>query len=91
MTNMDRRSTAPTVNEVQEKLELVAARDELAVLDKLSQGLSAKISELVRQRPSFDRQSSDAEFAIHETRYSSLKGYQELAQHCYGRAGRRDR
>lgn len=67
------------------KPEVVASEEELAVLDELSRGLSATISELVRQRPTFDRGGAAAEISIHESRYSTLKGYEELAKHCYGR------
>jgi superfamily I DNA/RNA helicase len=79
------RSSVSVKRAKTEKPEVAASNEELATLDKLSQGLSATISELVRQRPAFDRTNSDAEIAIHESRYSTLKGYQELAQHCYGR------
>ncbi len=82
---VDRHSAARTLSQVAEKPEIVAAREELATLDKLSQALVSIISDLLRQRPQFDRKSSTADFALHEVRYSSLKGYQELADHCYGR------
>jgi hypothetical protein len=68
-----------------EKLEVVASKEELTVLEKLSQGLSATISALLRERPTFDRGGTAADISIHEVRYSTLKGYQELAKHCYGR------
>lgn len=38
-----------------EKLEVVASKEELTVLEKLSQGLSATISALLREKPNFDR------------------------------------
>ncbi len=68
-----------------EKPEVVASKEELTVLEQLSRGVSATISELVRQRPTFDRGGAAAEISIHESRYSTLKGYEELAKHCYGR------
>jgi hypothetical protein len=68
-----------------EKLEVVASKEELTVLEKLSQGLSATISALLREKPNFDRGGTAADISIHEVRYSTLKGYQELAKHCYGR------
>ncbi len=82
---VDRRSAARTLDQVTGKPEILAAREELTTLDKLSQALVSIISDLLRLRPQFDRKSSTADFALHEVRYSSLKGYQELADHCYGR------
>jgi hypothetical protein len=79
------RSSVSVKSAKTEKPEIAASKEELATLDKLSQGLSATISELVRQRPTFDRTNSHTEIAIHESRYSTLKGYEELAKHCYGR------
>lgn len=68
-----------------EKPEVIASKEELTVLDKLSVGLSTTISEQLRQRPTFDRGGTAAEISIQESRYSTLKGYEELAKHCYGR------
>jgi hypothetical protein len=82
---VDQRGAARVAIQEPEKPEIVAAREELSTLDRLSQAIIAKISELLRQRPQFDRRSSAADFALHEVRYSSLKGYEELADHCYGR------
>jgi UvrD-like helicase family protein len=65
--------------------ELSAAQEELSILDKLADALSTIISDLTRQRPQFDRRNEHTEVALHERKYSSLKGYQELAHHSYGR------
>ncbi|WP_441240408.1 hypothetical protein [Tardiphaga sp. 768_D3_N2_1] len=65
--------------------EFRSAAEELSTLEKLASGLSIKLSELLRLRPNFSRENSAAEFAIHDVRQSSRKGYEELAQNCYGR------
>jgi transcription elongation GreA/GreB family factor len=44
----------------------------------------AKISELLR-KPNLSGKVNRTELAIHDTRYSQLKGYEELAHNCYGR------
>jgi hypothetical protein len=69
----------------EEEQKIAVAREEIAVLDALSSGLSTKISELLRQRPQFEKRESGVAYAIHESRYSSLEAYRELAQHSYGR------
>src|SRR5262245_37960524 len=68
-----------------EEPELGAAQEELSILDRLSNALSTIISDLTRHRPQFDRRNEHTEVALHERNYASLKGYQELAHHCYGR------
>lgn len=73
------------IEEAQEQQDIVAAREEIAVLDKLSSALSTIISDLLRQRPQFERRESGVEFAINEAKYSSLNAYRELAQRSYGR------
>src|SRR3954466_2972925 len=80
----NRRSEAGSAQKT-ETLEISAAQEELSILDKLANALSAIISDLTRQRPQFDRRNEHTEVALHERKYSSLKGYQELAHHCYGR------
>ena len=65
--------------------ELSAAREELSILDKLAEALTTIISSLIRQRPHFDQRNENTEVVLHELKYSSLKGYQELAHHSYGR------
>ena len=64
--------------------QLPAARQELDVLDKLSQGLSAQIADLSRTPQSLG-QIDNTELALIENRYSQLKAYEELAHTCYGR------
>jgi hypothetical protein len=68
-----------------EKAEVAAAREELSVLDRLSLKLLSKISELASRRPSFDRRTTVADISVHESQRALLKGYEELAHHCYGR------
>jgi len=65
--------------------ELSAAQEELSILDKLAEALTTIISSLIRQRPQFDQRNENTEVVIHELKYSSLKGYEELAHHSYGR------
>ncbi|MET4261341.1 hypothetical protein ABIC09_006308 [Bradyrhizobium sp. S3.12.5] len=71
--------------DTREQQVIIAAREEIAVLDTLSSGLSATISDLLRQRPQFEKRESGVEFAINELKYSSLEAYRELAQRTYGR------
>ena len=80
---MPSQSRTPSMQN--EKPEIVASKEELTVLEKLSQGLSATISNLSRQRPTFDGGGTALEISINESRYSTLKGHRELARHCYGR------
>ena len=82
---MHKSSSSRSEADVQESQEFAAAREEIAVLDILSDGLSATISNLLRQRPRFEKRDSGVEFAINEARYSSLEAHRELAQHSYGR------
>src|ERR1700719_2376642 len=66
------------------QVSLDAAREELAVLDNLSAGVSALIVDLSRRRQ-FQGKVDDTELALHEHRYARLKAYEELAHSCYGR------
>lgn len=67
-----------------EKGELTAAREELEVLDTLSEGVSAKIAEFSR-RPQFQGKVDNIEVSLQEHKYARLKAYEELARVCYGR------
>ncbi|WP_316158353.1 MULTISPECIES: ATP-binding domain-containing protein [unclassified Bradyrhizobium] len=69
----------------QEKPEVVASKQEFGILEKLSRGLSTTIGALLTRRPMVDRQDRDVEVALQESQYSTRKGYEELAKHCYGR------
>ena len=60
------------------------AADELDTLEKLSQRVWAAISDF-RKRPNFDGNTGEVELGIHDSRQELLKGYKELAHHCYGR------
>jgi len=37
------------------------------------------------KRPSFSGKISDVDLSINDVKQAKLKGYQELAHHCYGR------
>jgi hypothetical protein len=67
-----------------EQVAIDAAREELDVLDNLSAGVSAHISDLSK-RPQFQGKVDNTELALHEHRYARLKAYEELAHSCYGR------
>lgn len=62
----------------------IEATDELNTLEKLSQRVWAAISDF-RKRPNFDGNTGEVELGIHDSRQELLKGYKELAHHCYGR------
>lgn len=79
------RSNTSVATVVSKDATILAAHEELSTLEKLSQYVLAKISELTSRRPVFDSRNSSAEVSIHEANYSSLKSHEELAQNCYGR------
>lgn len=60
------------------------SREELTIVEKLSHQVWAAISGLSR-RPNFSGETGEVELGIHDSRQQELKGYRELAQHCYGR------
>jgi hypothetical protein len=62
----------------------VAVREELGVLERLSQGLSGQISDLTK-RPQLHGNLNPTELALLELKYAKLKAYEELAHCCYGR------
>jgi UvrD-like helicase C-terminal domain len=64
--------------------DVIAARQELQVLENLAQGVSDQISELSRKPQSLG-QINNIEFALLENNHARLKAYQELARTCYGR------
>jgi hypothetical protein len=64
--------------------DLNAAREELAVLETLSLGVSTQIADLSR-RPKSLEQIDNVELTLLEQRYVQLRAYEELAHSCYGR------
>src|ERR1700730_7925177 len=60
------------------------APGELDNLEILAQRVWAAISDF-RKRPNFDGDTGEVELGIHDSRQELLKGYRELAHHCYGR------
>src|SRR5207237_10715348 len=62
----------------------VAAQEELGILDRLSRAVWTKISELAK-RPSLGGNLTHTELSLREQRYSTLKGFEELADQSYGR------
>ena len=66
------------------QVALDAAREELEVLDNLSDGVSAHIVDLSK-RPQFHGKVDNTELALQEHRYARLNAYGELADSCYGR------
>jgi hypothetical protein len=84
MTN--RSMSASDIAREEDGPEHRPVREELGVLDRLSQGLSTLISQLFRgQRRVFDRNSTNVDFSMHEKDRASLKAHEELAHHCYGK------
>jgi hypothetical protein len=62
----------------------LAAREELTILERLHHSVWVAISRLSK-RPNFDAETGEVDLAIHDARQKELKGYKELADHCYGR------
>lgn len=62
----------------------LAARDELNTLEKLSRVVWSVLSEFSKRR-TFKGKISEVDLAINDVQQSRLKGYEELAHHCYGR------
>ena len=74
----------PTSSIADESEDVIAARQELLVLENLAQGVSNQISELSRKPQSLG-QINNIEFALLEHNHARLKAYRELARACYGR------
>ena len=74
----------PRSSTADESEGVIAARQELQVLENLAQGVSGQISDLSR-RPQSLGQIDNNEFALLENKHARLKAYQELAHSCYGR------
>jgi hypothetical protein len=66
------------------RVALDAAREELDVLDNLSDGVYAHIADLSK-RPQLHGRVDNTELALQEHRHARLKAYKELAHSCYGR------
>lgn len=73
------------MNDIQSKKtpDVIAAEQELDTLQRLAAGVSTTIADLMGKRPTFD--GSSVELSLQDMRYSTLKGYQELAHRCYGK------
>jgi hypothetical protein len=75
---------APPVEQDEAHPVALAAREEVSTLEKLSRAVWSVMSEFSK-RPNFTGKISDVDLSINEVRQSKLKGYEELAHHCYGR------
>jgi hypothetical protein len=77
-------TATPSENDVDDRPARKEASEELDILEKLSRGVWAAISEFSK-RPNFDGETGEVELGIHESRQNQLKAYKELAHHAYGR------
>ncbi len=64
-------------------IDKVAAVEEVAVLDKLSKGVGAKLREFLWE---FGPIGGDVDVGLLNIRHEMRKGYEELAHHVYGRS-----
>jgi hypothetical protein len=76
--------TVSNRNDIDARPGRAESREELTILERLSQRVWAAISDFGR-RPDFSGETGEVELEIHDSRQKQLKGYRELAQHCYGR------
>ena len=67
-----------------ESVGIAAAREEIASLDKLAQGVAAKIKEYASHN-SLGAAGSPSDLEVGEVRHNLRKSYEELAHHVYGR------
>jgi hypothetical protein len=79
-----RRESSPKSAVSDKSKNYAAASEELDVLERLSQGVLAQISDLTK-RPQLHGNMDPTEFALLKHNYAKLKAYEELAHHCYGR------